>query len=390
MIRQSAIREIMSRLLNATAVIGLLAVAGVAVSQEPAHADGSPDETAADADDRPNILLIVADDMGYTDIGSFGAEIPTPNLDALAMAGVRLANFHAAPVCAPARAMLLSGMDNHEAGIGSMNIKRDYDDVREPSQDESGYAQPGYECYLSHRVAAFANHGSLANPGVISHAYLTMQDVMPTLLELAGAEHPGDMYMHRPVHPMRGTSFLGHLRGGGGPVHDPEEVIGWELSGRRALVRGDWKLLWMPDEDGQARLNPFPIEFVDGGDTIILRIEEWNLGRTIYMPGAARPAGLASPALGYSEGRWEDGVLVVTTTDIGYPYMDDVGTPLGEAAEIIERFEMSEDGTRMDLRWTIIDPGTFTEPVELQVLHYEWRPDLQIRLYDCEPAQFER
>ena len=161
------------------------------------------------------------------------------------------------------------------------------------------------------------------------------------------------------------------------------------------------KAEWDPDEDDgllqcvppgmpEAMLNSFPIEFVDGGDTIILRIEEWNLGRTIYMPGAARPAGLASPALGYSEGRWEDGVLVVTTTDIGYPYMDDVGTPLGEAAEIIERFEMSEDGTRMDLRWTIIDPGTFTEPVELQVLHYEWRPDLQIRLYDCEPAQFER
>ena len=110
------------------------------------------------------------------------------------------------------------------------------------------------------RVAAFANHGSLAGPGSISHAYLTMQDVMPTLLELAGAEHPGDVYMHRPVLPMRGTSFLGHLLGGDGHVHDPEEVIGWELSGQRALVRGDWKLLWMPDEDGQASWELFDMQ----------------------------------------------------------------------------------------------------------------------------------
>ena len=66
---------------------------------------------------RPNILLIVADDMGYTDIGSFGSEIPTPNLDALAMNGVRFVNFHAAPSCAPTRAILMSGVTNREAGV---------------------------------------------------------------------------------------------------------------------------------------------------------------------------------------------------------------------------------------------------------------------------------
>ena len=116
---------------------------------------GSQTEQAAPpADQRPNILLIVADDMGYTDLGSFGGEIPTPNLDELAYSGIRLANFHAAPVCAPARAMLLSGMDNHEAGIGSMNLKRFYDGGVEPVQSTPGYAQPGYEGYLSYRVAA--------------------------------------------------------------------------------------------------------------------------------------------------------------------------------------------------------------------------------------------
>ena len=490
-------------------------------------------ETAPD--DRPNILLIVADDMGFTDLGSFGGEIPTPNLDDLAKGGLRFANFHGAPLCAPARAMLLSGMDNHEAGMGSMALKRDFEGGRVPSPDTPGYAKPGYEGYLSYRVAAlpevlrdagyhtyitgkwdlgralveehnpagrgfkssfihttaaalhlppedlvahggiartdplvfrenwdvvpelpadyfstamftdkmieyidadrndsqpffaylalsaphwplqapadwrdryagqyaegydairdrrvarahelgllsgppdiesykrksvpwesldseerrrnerlmeiyaamvgnmdfhigrlidylrstdqldntfilfmsdngtspsfrpsyavpydnalenigandsfvaygqgwaeagmapfrgvkgtmteggvrvaaFANHSSLQNSGRVSQTYLTMQDVMPTLLELAGAKHPGNLFHNRPVLPMRGSSFLDHLHGADGPVHSSDEVIGWALGGKRAVVRGDWKLLWMPSEsDGQKK-----------------------------------------------------------------------------------------------------------------------------------------
>ena len=61
---------------------------------------------------RPNFLLIVADDLGFSDLGAFGGEIDTPNLDALALAGLRLTDFHAAPACSPTRAMLLTGMDN--------------------------------------------------------------------------------------------------------------------------------------------------------------------------------------------------------------------------------------------------------------------------------------
>ncbi len=70
----------------------------------------------------PNILLIVADDLGYTDLGAFGAdEIETPNLDALARDGLRLTNFHAGPSCAPTRAMLMTGTDHHLAGMGSQS-----------------------------------------------------------------------------------------------------------------------------------------------------------------------------------------------------------------------------------------------------------------------------
>ena len=523
-------------------------------------------DVAVTPDDRPNILLIVADDMGFTDLGSFGGEIPTPNLDELAYAGIRLTNFHTAPVCAPARAMLLSGMDNHEAGIGSMTLKRFYDNGTAPNQDIPGYGQPGYEGYLSYRVAAlpevlrdagyrtymagkwdlgralveehnpagrgfessfalttgsalhlgdadgsadggvpradplvyrenwdvvellpedffstemftdkimeyigdhrddgrpffaylalsaphwplqvpedwrdrftgdydegydairdrrvrraveqgvlppeahmdgyrrrstpwssldamerigqsrrmelyaamvahmdfhigrllaylreigefentfilfmsdngasgsspagmsegfdnslanmgdvdsfvdygmgwaeaamapyrdvkssmaeggvlaaaFATHGPVASAGGVSRQYLTMQDVMPTLLRIAETEDPVREYNHRPILPMRGKSFLGILQGDDAAVHDAAESIGWELSGERALVRGNWKLLWMPSAGEETRWELFdlsadPFERNDVSaqhpDTMADLISAWN------------------------------------------------------------------------------------------------------------------
>src|SRR5690606_40602155 len=71
--------------------------------------------SAARSDERPNIVLIVADDLGYSDLGLFGSEIPTPNLDALANAGMVLTQFYTNMTCSPTRAMLLSGTDSHIA-----------------------------------------------------------------------------------------------------------------------------------------------------------------------------------------------------------------------------------------------------------------------------------
>jgi arylsulfatase len=93
---------------------------------------------------RPNILLIVADDLGYSDIGAFGGEIATPTLDALAAEGLRLSNFHVLPSCSPTRSVLLSGVDNHQAGLGSMG------EFHTPEMD--GY--PGYAGHLNFEVAA--------------------------------------------------------------------------------------------------------------------------------------------------------------------------------------------------------------------------------------------
>jgi arylsulfatase A-like enzyme len=74
--------------------------------------------TKNEAARRPNIVLIVADDLGYADIGSYGGDIETPNIDMLASKGVKFSSFHTAPMCSPTRSMLLSGNDNHIAGIG--------------------------------------------------------------------------------------------------------------------------------------------------------------------------------------------------------------------------------------------------------------------------------
>lgn len=98
--------------------------------------------TALLAAEKPNILLIIADDMAYSDLGCFGGEIKTPNLDALAKRGIRGTNFYVAPTCSPTRSMLLTGCDHHVAGFGNM------DEFTGPKQK----GKPGYEGHLNSRV----------------------------------------------------------------------------------------------------------------------------------------------------------------------------------------------------------------------------------------------
>ena len=86
--------------------------------------------TAACAQERPDVIVIMADDMGWSDIGCYGGEIRTPNLDALAANGVRLTQFYNTGRCCPTRATLLSGMYAHQAGIGHMMSDRGYDGYR--------------------------------------------------------------------------------------------------------------------------------------------------------------------------------------------------------------------------------------------------------------------
>jgi len=81
----------------------------------------SPEENTLSDHKKPNILLILVDDMGYSDIGCFGGEIPTPNIDRLASEGMRMTHFYNAARCCPSRASLLTGLYPHEAGMGHQN-----------------------------------------------------------------------------------------------------------------------------------------------------------------------------------------------------------------------------------------------------------------------------
>src|SRR6266568_4448380 len=91
---------------------------------------------AAESDPaRPNLVLILADDLGFSDLGCYGSEIPTPNLDRLAAGGLRMTQFYTTPRCCPTRAALLTGLYPQQAGIGNM------------MEDQEA---PGYRGELSH------------------------------------------------------------------------------------------------------------------------------------------------------------------------------------------------------------------------------------------------
>ena len=96
---------------------------------------------APQRDRRPNIIVIMADDMGFSDIGCYGSEIATPNLDRLARGGIRFTQFYNAARCCPTRAALLTGLDNHQTGVGDM---------------VNDLGTPAYQGYLNDRCVTFA------------------------------------------------------------------------------------------------------------------------------------------------------------------------------------------------------------------------------------------
>lgn len=96
---------------------------------------------------KPNIVILLADDWGFTDVGAFGGEIATPNIDALAAKGVRFSNFHVAGSCAPTRAMLQTGVRSHRAGLGNMP------ETIPPEH----LGKRGYEARLNDRVVTIAD-----------------------------------------------------------------------------------------------------------------------------------------------------------------------------------------------------------------------------------------
>ena len=125
-----------------------LFLASLAISMAACSTE-EPVETAASMKtpaERPNVLVLIADDMGYSDIGAFGGEIQTPNIDRLAAEGASFTNFHVGATCSPTRTMLISGVDNHLAGLGNMH------EIMADNQ----FGKPGYEGYLNGSVVSIA------------------------------------------------------------------------------------------------------------------------------------------------------------------------------------------------------------------------------------------
>ncbi|MBB6463481.1 arylsulfatase [Flammeovirga kamogawensis] len=107
-------------------------------------------ETAQKAENssskKPNVLLLIGDDIAFGDLGTYGSEIKTPHFDKLANSGVRFTNFHASPVCSVTRSMLMTGCNNIEVGLGSF----DY------SFYPASKGKPGYEGYLTENAATMS------------------------------------------------------------------------------------------------------------------------------------------------------------------------------------------------------------------------------------------
>ena len=122
----------------------LLGACALLVSLATACAPG--DQTSELAAERPNFIVFLMDDTGYGDIGAYGSEVSTPNIDRIAADGMQFTNYHTAATCSPTRSMLLTGVDNHLTGMGNMiEIMAD-----------NQWDQPGYEGYMGNSVVTVA------------------------------------------------------------------------------------------------------------------------------------------------------------------------------------------------------------------------------------------
>jgi hypothetical protein len=129
---------------------------------------------------------------------------------------------------------------------------------------------------------------------------------------------------------------------------------------------------------------PYPVEFVDDGDRVLLKIEEYDTLRTIFIDDVSAFA-RAPSRLGNSVGHWVGKELRVETRGIDWPFFNQTGIPQGPDVRMEEVFRLSSDGSRLEYELTIEDPETFTSPVHLDK-QWMWRPGEQVRPYECTPS----
>lgn len=171
-----------------------------------------------------------------------------------------------------------------------------------------------------------------------------------------------------------------------------KRLDGLPYSEQAIASRDDWdainNFVMRCEQEGMPRImvNPHPFEFIDNGETITLHTELYDIYRTIHMDGSAPPADEPESHLGYSEGSWDGEALVIKTSRINWPYFDNIGTKQSADVEVIERFSLNEDQSRLNLHMMITDPFTFTEPAVVEgywlALGEEMPPP-----YDCQAGR---
>lgn len=152
---------------------------------------------------RPNIVLVLVDDAGYTDFGAYGGEIATPNIDRLAARGVRFSNFHAAPMCAPSRAMLMTGVDSHTAGIANLP-----ETTPKEHQGKAGYQgrMPANVVTVASRLQAAGYHTYMAGKWHLGHGPGDLPSARGFDRSFALDATGGDNWEQRPYFPIYKTA----------------------------------------------------------------------------------------------------------------------------------------------------------------------------------------
>jgi arylsulfatase len=136
---------------------------------------------AVEAAERPNVIILFADDLGYSDIGCFGGEIETPNLDRLAAGGIRVSQFYNAGRCCPARASLLTGLYQHQAGVGMMVYRNSGD---------------GYQGHLNQRCVTFGEVLGAAGYRAMMTGKWHTGHLPESLPEVRGFDQFTGVYLH--------------------------------------------------------------------------------------------------------------------------------------------------------------------------------------------------
>jgi len=186
------------------------------------------------------VLLIVVDDLGYSDIGAFGGEIQTPNLDALIGKGRQLTSMYVAPTCSPTRAMLMSGTDHHLAGLGNMA------EMITPTLTPEQVDAPGYEGYLNDHVAPLPELMQAAG-------YRTL---------MSGKWHLGAADGRRP--PQRGFDRSWALMGGGASNFKQSTPMAISSSAPPPVYRDNDTIIDLPDDFYSSRtFTDKMIEYLD-------------------------------------------------------------------------------------------------------------------------------